>query len=173
MTTANHALQRTRPSRSGRNSSVPLAGSLSLGCSKEHRHVIDQDAVSLFEDLNPRYPMAAAGLIDDLCYRLSALLENEIRNEYAIANACETLAQIFQPMDRQQFPDSHPWDAAYARLGRWLMRGLPQYRHSVIAITGWSNEQMAVCKSRYTEMVRICRDDWNRAANLLENPIIE
>ena len=135
--------------------------------------MIDQDAVSLFEDLSSRYPMAAAGLIDDLCYKLSALLEDQIRDEYSIANACETLAQIFGPMDRQQFPDSHPWDAAYARFGRWLMRGLPQYRDSVIAITGWSNEQMAACKARYIEMVRICRDDWNRAASALESPVIE
>ena len=117
--------------------------------------------------------MAAAGLIDDLCYKLSALLENENRDQHAIANACETLAQIFRPMDRQQFPDSHPWDAAYARFGRWLMRGLPQYRDALIAITGWSNEQTTECKTRYTEMVRIYRDDWNRAANALENQIIE
>ncbi len=135
--------------------------------------MIDQDAVSLFEDLSTRYPMAAAGLIDDLCCKLSARLENEIRNEHLIANACETLAQIFRPMDRQQLPDSHPWDTAYATFGRWLMRGLPQYRDTVIAITGWSNEQIDVCTTRYAEMIRICRDDWNRAAKALETPIIE
>ncbi len=127
----------------------------------------------MFEDLTNRYPMAAAGLIDDLCSKLSSLLENENRDEYAIANACETLARIFRPMDRKQYPDSYPWDAAYGRFGRWLMRGLPHYRDALIAITGWSNEQMTACKTRYTEMVRINRDDWNRAADALENHKIE
>ncbi len=135
--------------------------------------MIDQDAVSLFEDLINRYPMAAAGLIDDLCSKLSALLENENRDQDAIANACETLAQIFRPMDRKQFPASHPWDAAYDRFGRWLMRGLPHYRDALIDITGWSSEQMTACKIRYAELVRIYRDDWNRAADALENDIIE
>lgn len=133
----------------------------------------DHDAVSLFEDLASRYPMAAAGLIHDLCDRLSALLENESRDDYAIGNACETLAQIFRPTDRLQFPESFPWDAAYDRFGFWLMRGLPRNRDAIVAITGWSDEQMAACKTRYTEMVRIYRDDWNRAAHDLQNQTIE
>jgi hypothetical protein len=135
--------------------------------------VINHDAVSLFEDLATSYPMAAAGLIHDLCDRLSRLLENEHPNEYAVGLACETLAKIFRPIDHPHFPDSYPWDAAYERFGRWLMRGLPQYRDAMISITGWSDEQLTECKNRYTDMVRIYRDDWNRAANALENPIIE
>jgi len=135
--------------------------------------VIDKDAVSLFENLAPRYPMAAAGLIDDLCSRLSLLLELERSDETAITNACETLAQIFRPMDRTQIPDSYPQDAAYGRFGRWLMRGLPQHKDALLAITGWSDEQMAACKSRYIEMARILRDDWNQAVKEIESSILE
>lgn len=135
--------------------------------------MIDQDAVSLFENLASRYPRAAAGLIDDLCSRLSWLLELESRDETAIANACETLAQIFRPMDRTQFPDSYPWDAAYDQFGRWLMRGLPQHKRALLAITGWSDEQMAACKTRCIEMARILRDDWDRAVKEIESSIIE
>lgn len=131
----------------------------------------NQDTVSLFEELSSCYPMAAAGLIHDLCDRLSVLLENEHRNEYAIGIACETLAQIFRPMDQTQFPDSCPWDAAYDRFGRWLMRRLPHYRDAVIVITGWSEEQVRACRTRYTETVRANRDDWNRAANALGDSI--
>lgn len=137
--------------------------------------MIDHNAVSLFDEISTRYPMAAAGLIDDLCSKLSALLEIESRDEFAIANACETLTHIFRSMDRKPFPDSSsdPWDAAYGRFGRWLMRGLPQYRDALNAITGWSNEQMAACKTRSAEMIRIYRDDLNRTANDLENQIDE
>jgi hypothetical protein len=135
--------------------------------------VVDTEAVTLFNDLTSRYPMAAAGLIHDLCDKLSYLLESESSDEHAIENLCETLSQIFRPIDQLQFPESYPWDAAYDRFGRWLMRGLPRNRNAVLAITGWSNEQMTACKTRYTEMVRIYRDDWTRAANALENQIIE
>ena len=136
-------------------------------------NVIDSDAVSLFEDLTSRYPMAAAGLIHDLCDRLSFLLENESPDDYAIGNVCDTLSQIFRPIDQLQFQESYPWDAAYDRFGRWLMRGLPRNRDAVIAITGWTDEQISACKTRYTEMVRIFRDDWNRAAKGLENQTTE
>lgn len=136
-------------------------------------NVIDHDEISLFEWLSSRYPMAAAGLLDDLCYRLSALLENENRDHTSIANACETLARIFRPLDRQQLPESHPWDAAYAMFGRWLMRELPTHRDAVLAITGWSKEQMDACKTRYTQMVLMNRDDWNRAVGMLEKRLAE
>ncbi len=137
-------------------------------------NVIDHDAVSLFEDLTSRYPMAAAGLIHDLCDRLSFfLLENEGHDDDAIGHACETLAKIFRHIDQPQSPDSYAWDAAYERFGRWLMRGLPRNRDAIFAITGWSEEQVAACKTRYTEMVRIFRDDWNRVADDLEKQNIE
>lgn len=135
--------------------------------------MINYQAVSLFEDLNSRYPMAAAGLIHDLCDRLSVLLENENPDEHALGDACETLAQILRPFSELQFHVSYPWDAAYDRFGRWLMRGLPRYRDAIIAITGWSDEQMATCKAHFIEMVRILHDDWNRAAQDLENKNIE
>ncbi len=49
--------------------------------------MIDHDAISLFEELVSRYPKAAAGLIDDLCSKLSAILEEESRDKSTVADA--------------------------------------------------------------------------------------
>ena len=112
--------------------------------------------------------MAAAGLIEQLCSNLSQLLEEQMPDADAINDACDTLAECFRPMDTLQFPDSYPWDAAYAVFGRWLMRGLPQYAAAVSAITAWTDGQTETCRARYIDMVRANRDDWNQAADFLE-----
>lgn len=128
----------------------------------------EPEVVILFEDLRQRYPMAAAGLIEQLCSNLSMLLESETRDENAIATSCETIARCFRPMDTAQFPNSYPWDAAYAVFGRWLVRGLPQYVAAVKTITAWSDSQFATCRSRYIDMVRANQEDWNRALDMLD-----
>ncbi len=128
----------------------------------------DRDVVILFEDLKIRYPMAAAGLIEQLCFNLSQLLESQTQDAISIKYACDTIAGCFRPMDQTQFPDSYPWEAAYAVFGKWLMRGLPKYVAAVIAITAWSDDQMELCRKRYMDMARANRDDWNRAVEILE-----
>lgn len=129
--------------------------------------MIDRNVVTLFEDLKTRYPMAAAGLIEDLCANLSQLLESNAPDENAIASACETIAECFRPMDRSVVPESYPWDAAYAIFGRWLIRGLPPYVNALNKITEWSADQTAIYRSRYIDMARANRDDWNRACEML------
>jgi len=130
--------------------------------------MIDRDVVTLFEDLKLRYPMAAAGLIEQLCSNLSLMLESNYRDDTAIAAACETIAACFRPMDRTGLPDSYPWDATYAVFGRWLMRGLPQYVDVLYKITEWTEDQAALCRTQYIDMVRINRDDWSKAAEMLD-----
>ncbi len=70
--------------------------------------MIDREVVTLFDDLKTKYPMAAAGLIEQLCANLSQLLESAAPDENAIASACETIAECFRPMDRSGVPDSYP-----------------------------------------------------------------
>ena len=130
--------------------------------------MIDRNVVTLFDDLKTRYPMAAAGLIEQPCADLSQLLETNAPDENAIASACETIAECFRPMDRSGVPDSYPWDAAYAIFGRWLIRGLPPYVNALNKITEWSADQTAICRSRYMDMARANRDDWNRACEMLD-----
>lgn len=133
----------------------------------------DRDAVELFEDLSRRYPMAAAGLLEQLCFNLSHLLESQSQDSRAIAHACSTIAECFRPMDDLQFPDSYPWDAAYAIFGRWLVRGSPRYVAAVIAITGWADDRMQACRVRYMDMVRVNRSEWNLAAEMLDQQICD
>lgn len=130
--------------------------------------MIDRNVVALFDDLKTQYPMAAAGLIEQLCANLSQLLESNSQDENAIASTCETIAECFRPMDRSDCPDSYPWDAAYAIFGRWLIRGLPPYINVLNKITEWSADQTAMCRSRYIVMARANRDDWNRACEMLD-----
>ncbi len=130
--------------------------------------MIDREVVTLFDDLKTKYPMAAAGLIEQLCANLSQLLESAAPDENAIASACETIAECFRPMDRSGVPDSYPRDAAYAIFGRWLVRGLSPYVNALHKITEWSTDEAAMCRSRYIEMVRANRDDWNRACEMLD-----
>ena len=127
------------------------------------------DVIQLFHELNSRYPMAAAGLIDQLCSDLGCLLHEDSEDYVAIENLCDTLAQCFRPIDARSPGSSYPWDAANGNFGRWLMRDLPHYRAAVVEITGWNDEQVAQCKSVYIDMVRITRDDWVRAANQLDD----
>lgn len=130
--------------------------------------MIDRNVLTLFGDLKTRYPMAAAGLIEQICADLSQLLETNAPDENAIASACETMAECFRPMDRSGVPDSYPWDAAYAIFGRWLIRGLPPYVNALNKITEWSADQTAICRSRYIDMARANRDDCNRACEMLD-----
>lgn len=131
--------------------------------------MVDHTVVELFNDLKSRYPTAAAGLLEQLCSDLSRLLDLESCDEKAVTSICDALAQCFRPMDRVPLPDCYPWDVAYAIFGRWISRGLPRYKAALIAITGWSDDQMASCKSRYIDTVRANRDDWIRAAKYLDD----
>lgn len=128
----------------------------------------DSDVIELFNDLNSRYPMAAAGLIDQLCSKLGCLLQEQSDDHEGIAGLCDTLAQCFRPLDASSPGSSYPWDAANGNFGKWLMRDLPHYRAAVVEITGWNDEQLAQCKSFFIDMVRITRDDWVRAAQQLD-----
>jgi hypothetical protein len=131
--------------------------------------MMDVNVVELFHSLNTRYPMAAAGLIEQLCSDLSRLLESKSCDDRAVASLCDALSQCFRPMDRMVMPDCYPWDRAYAIFGRWILRGLPKYKAALIAITGWSDEQVASCQRRYILEVRANRDDWTRAAQSLDD----
>ena len=128
----------------------------------------DSDVIALFNELKSRHPMAAAGLIDELCSKLGCLLQEDSDDQETIAELCETLAQCFRPLDANSPGTTYPWDAANGNFGRWLMHDLPRYRAAIIAITGWTDEQLAQCKSYFIDMVRITRDDWVRAASQLD-----
>ena len=131
--------------------------------------MVDDETVALFSQIRSRYPLAAAGLIEDICAELSNMLHHNSGDEVRIASICKILSQCFRPMDTPFAIPSYAGDAAYAVFGKWLMRDLSRYRDAVVLVTGWDDEQLAKCKTYFIDMSRITRDDWVKAVEMIDH----
>ncbi|MCC9644354.1 hypothetical protein LOC71_18915 [Rhodopirellula sp. JC740] len=128
----------------------------------------DNEIVKLFRELEVEYPRAASGLIDDLCLELGRVLQESPQEQNAIDRLTHLIGQCFRPMDASWPRDSYPWDTAYYAFGRWLWRGLPQFKTAVESITNWDDDRIAKCRDDYATFVRYTRDDWSRLADAFE-----
>jgi len=130
--------------------------------------LFDSNVISLFHSLRGPYPRAAAGLIDDICVKLA--LEAQLRpfDTNTIDALTRILRDCFRPMDTNM-PECHPWDQAYSSFGRFLWQDNVVLDNSVREITGWPESRLNECKLAYREAVRFLRDEYQQAADSLDD----